>query len=226
MARAWVSRSGNQTTLALLHLPGLKRRSVREEAPTRAAGPEGGEASRHRAQGPTAVLQMGRPKHRHHSLGVPSVLESQTLRTGACPGSSQTAKGRGPWGGSHRWGQHTPSKGWTVPGWAGPAFRQDMPLPGNPAPPRHVPHPTDTAQPRLGAAKVRSCLRHAHVSERTTEAWDEGGAGWSHRPVEDWHSQAASSTLGISAGQRLGGGVKSPSLENYSSRHMLGPRKH
>lgn len=98
MARAWASRSGNQTTLALLHLPGLKRRSVREEVPTRAAGPEGGEASRHRARGPTAVLQMGRPKHRHHSLGVPSVLESQTLRTGACPGSSQTAKGRGLWG--------------------------------------------------------------------------------------------------------------------------------
>lgn len=107
MARAWASRSGNQTTLALLHLPGLKRQSVREEAPTRAAGPEGGEDSSHRARGPTAVLQMGRPKHRHHSLGVPSVLESQTLRTGVCPGSSQTAKGRGPWGYPQMGAAHT-----------------------------------------------------------------------------------------------------------------------
>lgn len=150
MARAWASDSGNQTTLALLQLPGLKGHAVGEEAP----GPA--RASRRRARGPAAVPRTGR---RRHGRWVPPpcwALAPQTLRTRACPlssnwpreGSPQT--GRPQMGGCPRIRTARTLQGWAVPGWAGPAFRQATPLSGSPAQPGHSPRPTDSHTARRG----------------------------------------------------------------------------
>lgn len=90
------------------------------------------------------------------------------------------AEGEGVEGGTHRWGSTYPPGAGQCQGGQGllsgktclclgaqlcPVTRASLATP-----------PRVTAQPRLGSAQVRSCLGHAHVSERTTEAWDEGGA--------------------------------------------------